>query len=1543
MSNATLPLFDFKAVVAQQFADRPTLRQLLSEHLLALLVQKYPVLAGVTPTLVSADPLELLMPDPIKPSWQRKPLVDVVLQAMLTGAPLSLAPVEGRHFGLALGSAHLFPGASDSFQYLQLAGLDAELDGLYVTLLEQWCQRQVEFWNAVGSAGVSRDRWLQLVLKMALLRNLPMQGLDSQQQACVLGLLGPIAKRPSVFAITVEMTFEGQRFSEVQASLLVTGEWDEQQVILWCAPSSVIRSFDSLSSFSMALRDDLAGRHRFDEMTWHRQELSGDAFAQQTTLMLESMLGRAQQFARALGLETSEKARLIDAVSDPSQWFIDGYFAASTGQAVLPPGVARAGVATSFAYQDALFALALDQATSQGARALDGIQDLRTYTREQLRQAMLGEHPIDANYHSDDLILELERAEGAPGGAATGAGGGEPLVPVGEKSLTDFAIGNLGSLHGALITGIKHRDGQLIMPWLTAAYLRALVQRVDIGGRYPAYVARSLDEQEGRAKRIEHFAREWRQSLLFSALSARLDGKLSEAGLQVVTDYVRGLADTTTSLMPLAYTEAGRSSRYDVVQGMYVLSCTEPARVILYRPLYGHEALREFSDLEALNTGIRQSPVLRASVLQWMDEAARTHYHSDLSADTRLVHAGIDPGLLPEPARLARKFWRIDVDSKLYNANRDWLVAIAEQSTTSTAQSRWEMLEQAAWLLFQTALPLLPGPVAWVAWLTQSAMALSSDVLALIEGRAFEASQAVVDLVLNVGMVLLHRHLPGIEAALPRYEAALGQRLPGYLRASMVTVVPKQGKVGLPGPVTDTRLDFSWRGNAGFNWLDPQSRQAIQRLRVTVDLHGLKPSATGEASGLYRVGDRLYAVMAGDSYPVALFDGDVRIIDDKGEPQAWLARRDDTWCVDTAMRLAGSGPKTRRQLMREENQRLVETLKGEDKTLINEMNALDIEFEKHRDFFGRVTADLQELQAKASTQGQDLQRLQLQKKLQHQARLRVVEDLKVLLHKGIAHDKVVSRLEAMRQTDPRLPEAIRLQRNATREELIARCEIYYNELAKLINDTNLQALSEAMAVLPVSPDEVKHYRDFYTQLEQVIAWEGELVDLSVDFDGLLEDTLRDDSIIFKRGFNGEPADKHAQLKSIIEQRRLTATELAFRRLIDLAEASLDRLAAVDEHVLVEYAEYLAGPELISAGAAHGDLAGGELTLGERIDILTGVLDSYHQAEVMSQYLSSLGGEAIRSARLQEYRQALRALSESAQDALEQAVREQQLAETSAPRPAVYAVRGGKRRVVRTRHGKSVVGEQRQVEGEDVVQQVDSRMAVLKTFRLQGDNWVEDVVPADPQPAPVIDSSTRVGLGRKLVGQIESVLRLARQYVNTDEPNGLSTIIDGHIEKLRDVLDNLADDEANSELREQLDAGINRLDSSRQDLLEALYLTTSHPNAESLRYLLARDQVTVVRVPGRTKLKTEDYLDVYEIRRKPRGEGPAGNGLWEAHFHYPAADTPGRQFSKGHIKLWAERKLGRDAQLRAAIERNELLPIYRGNVQLAQVEGLIPFD
>jgi len=50
MSSSDTSTFDFKRAAALQFGDRPTLRQVVSEQLLTLLLSELPWLAVVEPT-----------------------------------------------------------------------------------------------------------------------------------------------------------------------------------------------------------------------------------------------------------------------------------------------------------------------------------------------------------------------------------------------------------------------------------------------------------------------------------------------------------------------------------------------------------------------------------------------------------------------------------------------------------------------------------------------------------------------------------------------------------------------------------------------------------------------------------------------------------------------------------------------------------------------------------------------------------------------------------------------------------------------------------------------------------------------------------------------------------------------------------------------------------------------------------------------------------------------------------------------------------------------------------------------------------------------------------------------------------------------------------------------------------------------------------------------------------------------------------------------------------------------------------------------------
>lgn len=1554
------PLNDDKHAVAAHFASRPTLRQVAGQQLMQVLIAQYPAIAHYRPELTSAQALYLMIPQ-VDGTWSHQPFVDYVLQALLTRRVLDFPWVAGLDYRLSLQVPYRFYANPDPFQssdddVVRPQALTAALNDLLLLLPEQFCQAQADYWQALGVSGVSRDLWLQQTIKAAWLANLPMQNLDAEQQSYIHGALQGGQRSPSVSVVQVRLSQGSQSYRCLLPHLLIMGESDARKVLLWCAPCSVIRAFDSLDEFALALQDTFAQRHAFEGFVWDRFELEGDAFAQLSALMLEALLEPVTRVRYWQLADVDALEQCFAGLCDPSRYFVDGYrLIEPRASTLLPPRFLHAAAADSFACQCALFDLALAQAQSDGIGALEGVLDLHAYTRQQLRAQLLADHPDDANYFPDDLELTLTIARGTPGGAGAGVGGGS--VEHRRLSLTEFAIGNLSALQGAVLSAVHHRQGQLIMDWMNPAYVQALVQKVDIGGHYPAYVAQCLDDPEQRPQRVARFGREWRCSLLFSALSARLANDLSEAGLQCVVDYCRGVVDPqlpAQMLMPLAFKREATAPASDQATGMYVLFSTQPACVLLYRPLYGDVAITEYPSIEAMMAAIGQAGALQTSVLDWLSPQARRVYDWGGFLEPHLLKPIFDTSVLParvKPASFEAQFWQRDVDAQLYQANRDLLVELADRQTVSNQESRWAILTQGAWLLFDLVSLWLRGPVASVAWLVQALGALQNDVAALRGSDAFQRSAAVVDLLLNASMALMHLRLPGApQATASVLPAAATEQWPRVHPASRAQAsMPAQGKVGLPGALAEqaTRLDFSWRGAQGLNVLSAERRKALQSMRVRQSLSGLEMIESGDHHGLYAFDGQHYLQLAGDVYGARVTDQGVRIVDQAGRAGPWVALVDGQWRIDHALRLRAGMPRSRLKAMREENQKLLESLRHTEADLARNNNRLGMQLEGHREMLIQKDQQIEALLARPELDELSQNLLDLTRRLRKKLNEKVIYELKAVVENGIEHDQVLARLNAMRIDEKTLLDSLSEQRSSVRQALIQNLSVYYNEMAKMINDEGLDDISKDIAVRPEGEREIQHYKDFLGMLENVIKWETDLVDISRVLDKLLVDTLNDSSILYRDEASGARINKDLELKETIERRRLSAIDLDFRLLLDLAEASLDRLVDVDERTLEQYLDYLGSETLISAGNAHGDLAASELSAAERIEVLAGILEVYEEARGMADYLTSLGGPAIRQDRLQQYKLRLEGLQSLAEKDMAEAVREKELEQPPARQPPTYAPRGGRRKVVRTNRGRSVLGEEVEIDGVAVVQQRDFRTQnVIKTFHKQGEEWVEQAAGLGGSELPPFSpKDPRIARQRAqaLVDQVDSVISLARLYVKSDEALGLSTVVEEHIDKIKEAQAKLPRLTPEDELFDSLSQAVTRLQATQRALLTGMYLVTFHPTAKSLRFLVEHQEVTVHRAGPRRMLSAKDYLDVYEIRRRVRAGEQEGEGLWEAHFHYPTATTGARQFSKGHLKLWSQRKLGRKAQLQAAATGKDLLAIYRGEVRLNDVEGIIPFD
>ena len=112
---------------------------------------------------------------------------------------------------------------------------------------------------------------------------------------------------------------------------------------------------------------------------------------------------------------------------------------------------------------------------------------------------------------------------------------------------------------------------------------------------------------------------------------------------------------------------------------------------------------------------------------------------------------------------------------------------------------------------------------------------------------------------------------------------------------------------------------------------------------------------------------------------------------------------------------------------------------------------------------------------------------------------------------------------------------------------------------------------------------------------------------------------------------------------------------------------------------------------------------------------------------------------------------------------------------------------------------------------------------------------------------------------------------------------------------------------------------------------SLELPPTHGN---LQFLLDQRRVQIARLGPRIQLQGErrDFIQEYAVNDRQ------GAPLWYAHFHYPAADTPAREYVVAHLKTRAQRRLSYYSQLADAQNGQAIVNVHRGQIgkKLAQL-------
>ncbi|MCK1788459.1 hypothetical protein L9Z73_30375, partial [Pseudomonas sp. TNT11] len=490
----------------------------------------------------------------------------------------------------------------------------------------------------------------------------------------------------------------------------------------------------------------------------------------------------------------------------------------------------RASAADRLAYRECLLEQAGIKRQTLGDSDFDGLETLRSYATEHLNHqlcldravALGGQRSCNdvaraAGYLADDLTLTFHVAVGSLEGGYI-----EPVA----MSLVDLALKNLsGSPKGRMT--LSHRTGRALEAWLTPDYIRQLVERVDIGQNYPAYLRQELmSDTDAARKRQRLFAQQRPVHLKVQALEHAIKGEagLTTRGVRCVRALVdpnplaRRVDGDKIVIRTLAFLRTPAATA-DVVQNMFIIEPldTQLGPHLLYRPAY-REALLEFASREHLLAAIVQPGALQQSVLTWLAAPSRAIYSNGGFTQPHSVRIGIGSEFdrlpeVPKPAALAKAgdpssdevlqaLHQGSLMEYLFGCETRQLLDQAERESTSNTQSRWALILEGMQLGFNTLLMAVRGPLASIGWLIQATQSLTQDLPALESHDPRAKELAWVDLLLNIGMLLVHQGaLTAHTDTSPLDEQALTRapfRRPPPGQPISHPAVVEHGSIGLP-------------------------------------------------------------------------------------------------------------------------------------------------------------------------------------------------------------------------------------------------------------------------------------------------------------------------------------------------------------------------------------------------------------------------------------------------------------------------------------------------------------------------------------------------------------------------------------------------------------------------------------------------------------------------------------------------------------------------------------------------------------------------
>ncbi|SET32010.1 hypothetical protein SAMN03159512_02006 [Pseudomonas sp. NFR09] len=1565
-------------VVADQFATRPTVRSVVASLLNEAVRHRYPTLefdSDKTSVAVAtqSDPLQ----------YRLRPLVDLVLEHLASGAELDFSDRYGepcKWVDSTSGSTlKIVDGTGSRATPLDTQTVELAIGSLKSCLKDAYAQALSQYWGqdafvqATGAgASVSRWRWLSDTLCDTLrIAGLKQPGLDERQRAT----LDQVTRYPDtrertqvhganaakVFTLDSILKHGQTRADVLSPDLLITHEVDGHTVVLQVTSAGVVTPYESLEQFAVAWERQLGAQFSFDRLNWKRVEPDGNIFDIQAAILLDRQLQNLNAIKLPAQGNGTDLEQLFSQATDTAAWF-------STSSQLppnrleqfkrnLPDWLAKAGEAERFAYQRHILDLASSVRRHQGRNFLTDIPDLRTYAEQQLDAEL-----APKGYTAKDLEITFKVPVGN-----MGSGYIEPV----RMSLVDMALENLAGLpKGAMDIRLR---GQPVNDPQMAQTLKDLISKVDIGQHYPALLNQQLLSDTAQAReRAALFCEQVPIQLAMQALELKLKGQagISAKGYQFVEAIAqpgagaRRVDGQEITVRPLAFLRKPGATP-DVVANMFLIEPVDPAKGphILYGPQLS-PSLQEFPSRDALLAAIQEPGTLQQRILAWLpDEKTRAIYGNGGFKTPNIARYGVfnefDAPSQPAPTTLAvggypaaqqlhHDVQNGDLMQYLFNANARSLVTLADNQSTSDAQSRWASCKELGWLLFNTLLPVLRGPGAMVGWLMQLA-SLEHDIKEGSEPNTRDPAANMVDLLVNVGTLLSHTAVTtkpvrpvGDVPFAQRTEVEIALRRTDAVSPPSQILVEEGDPASAPGFIDSQRaFDFAYSSPRD---LSPAQWAHVQTFSVPAPAEPGTAITEGSLKGLYRIDDKLHAHIGNLWFRVARDLDGMFVIDQQDKARTGPPlKRDDAgrWDFDLSPKLRGGMPKGGIARKMDENLRAealkeaefdqqTDKVKMASDSYLKTLNELNKDLVGDKDLVGYEGArkkliTLWKLTRTDPSSGRF--------DAQYAEQLRTTEALKSKIDQHLT--QLEPYLAEFLQHGRNAIEVLRPKKFADIDDLLEnkmRRSLLYMSMSKALNNSIIvykRLLRESQAHTahgePMNelvqelrsgsaaayPRVIEGTKAIYQNREKL--WQAKQAFAT------LEEEWRNDS-----SFAATEVDHYLD-RITTRPPIIVALEEKLTLLKTLKILSVNRFARIAEGSDAQfYANRFHTTSLDAVSRAFRDLHEySGYTLDERKALLQTIIDTYKQSLHDSTALSETSPELCRPEYQNVFHQRLNEFIAAAERDLADVVREE--LQLTPPRPASKKrpPKTKKQQVFKTRDKKTLTGTLREpktapfniIDVKDP--QTGETLASYSEHVTEG-KWVQIVEgqPSAPQlPRPPKSLATyKEEAATVMVEAAQKEASIKHQKKKLEKPETRDTVdpLDWHdmlqqrADKLRELAQQAEHHQGTRpETAELVARWRNEADElqrkARQYAADGYFAVK--PKPENVDFLWRNGFVDINLVRRDIPTASGDVFTEYVVRKKGTVEP-----LWFAHFHYPQPGAPRDTYTAAHLKIPAQRYL-----------------------------------